>query len=536
MFTIQGLFRDVLCPSGCNPSFCLFSHVTLQDNSHPQSQTIPAKRPPPDQVSRPCPLPRQVPSSSSHPENAERPTKLKRVGSLQKPIAVPTASSSSTTGVPILTINAGQSRIPVSTRQNMLNMLYNNFIALYDAILPEGPSLAREHALRQEQEIYERTTKPTYTNTAKTSIASLRQREHPTSLTHPSVGTAGDLARRSESDALASARPTPSQLQPLLLTPSQLQPLLLTRGELQHWNYIVDIPAEWGPGGESPSADGQLFSCERCKTPYIVRPLDHEPTIARACEYHWGKPHYKPIEGKRTRIYACCSLPADDHADGCTRGPHVFYESDPAQLHARHPFTESQPMTLSTLEIAALDCEMVYTTGGFRIARVSVVNASGETVFDELIKMDDGVEVVDFNTRFSGIHPEEYATRAVLPLESVRRALGRLIGTDTILIGHALDNDLRVLRLVHQRVIDTAALFPHSRGPPYRRALRDLTKEHLTRHIQGDSRGHSSVEDSVATLDLVKWFILNKKKKPTLVPVSGGGGDGGPVAASKAKA
>ncbi len=51
-------------------------------------------------------------------------------------------------------------------------------------------------------------------------------------------------------------------------------------------------------------------------------------------------------------------------------------------------------MTSSTLDIAALDCEMVYTTGGFRIARVSVVNAGGETVFDELIKMDDGVEVV----------------------------------------------------------------------------------------------------------------------------------------------
>jgi RNA exonuclease 1 len=80
----------------------------------------------------------------------------------------------------------------------------------------------------------------------------------------------------------------------------------------------------------------------------------------------------------------------------------------------------------------------------------------------------------DLNTRFSGIHPEEYAARAVLPLESVQRALARLIDADTILIGHALDNDLRALRLVHRRVVDTAALFPHNRGPPYRRALRDL--------------------------------------------------------------
>jgi len=154
-------------------------------------------------------------------------------------------------------------------------------------------------------------------------------------------------------------------------------------------------------------------------------------------------------------------------------------------------------MTSSALDIAALDCEMIYSTGGFRVARVSVVDASGKEVLDELIKMDDGVEAVcvisllplllvrvyfwvvdlpprDLNTRFSGIRPEEYATRGVLPLESVRRALDRLIGADTILIGHALDNDLRALRLVHRRVVDTAALFPHTRGLPYRRALRDL--------------------------------------------------------------
>jgi len=153
-------------------------------------------------------------------------------------------------------------------------------------------------------------------------------------------------------------------------------------------------------------------------------------------------------------------------------------------------------MTSTALDIAALDCEMVYTTGGFRIARVSVVDASGECVFDEFIKMDDGVEVVcviphpkyisgithleglcfirDLNSRFSGIHSEQYAERAVLSLESAQRALAWLIGADTVLIGHALDNDLRALRLVHHRVVDTAALFPHSRGPPYRRALRDL--------------------------------------------------------------
>jgi hypothetical protein len=69
----------------------------------------------------------------------------------------------------------------------------------------------------------------------------------------------------------------------------------------------------------------------------------------------------------------------------------------------------------------------------------------------------------------------------------------------------------------------------------------DRTKEFLSRSIQqgGGSKGHSSVEDSVASLDLVKWFVVNKKTKPVIVTVaarargagkgggSGGGGSGG---------
>lgn len=44
--------------------------------------------------------------------------------------------------------------------------------------------------------------------------------------------------------------------------------------------------------------------------------------------------------------------------------------------------------------MAALDCEMIYTTGGFRVARVSIVDGSGKEVFDQLIRMDDGVHVM----------------------------------------------------------------------------------------------------------------------------------------------
>jgi len=37
---------------------------------------------------------------------------------------------------------------------------------------------------------------------------------------------------------------------------------------------------------------------------------------------------------------------------------------------------------------------MIYTTGGMRVARVSVVDGSGKEVYDELVRMDQGVEVM----------------------------------------------------------------------------------------------------------------------------------------------
>lgn len=118
--------------------------------------------------------------------------------------------------------------------------------------------------------------------------------------------------------------------------------------------------------------------------------------------------------GEKVRTYTCCSRPVAD-GGGCSHGPHVFYDTEPALLHSRHAFSFLQSPTAdqdgpstsiapssrgttrnvkAKLDVAALDCEMVYTTGGMRVARVSVIDGTGKEVFDELIKMDEGVEVV----------------------------------------------------------------------------------------------------------------------------------------------
>lgn len=61
-----------------------------------------------------------------------------------------------------------------------------------------------------------------------------------------------------------------------------------------------------------------------------------------------------------------------------------------------------------------------------------------------------------------------------MQLSSIREALDDLINSETIIIGHALENDLKTLRMIHHKCVDTVDIFPHRSGAPYRRALRDL--------------------------------------------------------------
>ena len=50
------------------------------------------------------------------------------------------------------------------TVQAMLKSLYDHFVVLYHKILPENPTIASEHSLRQEQEVYDKSNKFTYRN------------------------------------------------------------------------------------------------------------------------------------------------------------------------------------------------------------------------------------------------------------------------------------------------------------------------------------------------------------------------------------
>lgn len=70
-------------------------------------------------------------------------------------------------------------------------------------------------------------------------------------------------------------------------------------------------------------------------------------------------------------------------------------EKQISDLHRRHGFSPTCDEPKDTqLDIAAIDCEGIYTTQGLTVARVSIVDSNGTSVFDELVRPDTGVEVL----------------------------------------------------------------------------------------------------------------------------------------------
>ena len=76
----------------------------------------------------------------------------------------------------------------------------------------------------------------------------------------------------------------------------------------------------------------------------------------------------------------------------------------------------------------------------------------------------------------------------------------------------AIENDLNACRIVHPTVIDTVILYPPpGTRLPNRMSLKVLARRFLERDIQmGGDRGHDSLEDAVATGDLVRVRVARQ--------------------------
>lgn len=213
----------------------------------------------------------------------------------------------------------------------------------------------------------------------------------------------------------------------------------------------------------------------------------------------------------------------------------------------------------ASVPIFGIDCEMCETKNGrFQLARATVVDSPLTTVindatsdrstymdvlFDELVKPEEPIH--DYKTQYSGITKDIMDT-AKYDIQYVQDKLANIFdgisNDDTVsvastknkrkddtlersitssssssptivklqpafIVGHSIDNDLKSLRIIHTRIIDTSLVFPHPSGLPRRYSLRQLALLHLGRVIQDQATGHDSTEDAMTTLHLAHTLI-----------------------------
>ncbi|XP_041362423.1 RNA exonuclease 5-like isoform X2 [Gigantopelta aegis] len=155
----------------------------------------------------------------------------------------------------------------------------------------------------------------------------------------------------------------------------------------------------------------------------------------------------------------------------------------------------------------AIDCEMCLTTARRNeLARVSVVNEKLKLVYESYVKPYN--KIINYLTRYSGM------TKTILDpitvrLEDVQRDLQRLLPSDAIWCGQSLCSDLIALQMFHPYVIDTSVIYNLTGYRWKKTGLKRLTELFLDRKIQESKQGHSSVEDSQATMELVLLKLKN---------------------------
>lgn len=260
----------------------------------------------------------------------------------------------------------------------------------------------------------------------------------------------------------------------------------------------------------SKKRNGNKYICMNCKSEFEVDKRGMPTVTLSKCIYHSGK--LKFDRSKNEKFWLCCYQ--RQHESGCESS--IYHIPDKLDDDALENFVVTNNIKSNGKpeepNFYALDCEMVSTTVGIEIVRVTVINHEGEVVYESKVKPRN--PILDYKSKYSGI-TEECLKHCKKKLCDVQHDLLKLFDKNSILIGHSLDSDLKALKMIHYNVVDTSIIYPHKYGPPYKWGLKLLSEQYLQRIIQSEE-GHDSKEDALASLDLV-WKKLKedvKKFKP----------------------
>lgn len=174
-------------------------------------------------------------------------------------------------------------------------------------------------------------------------------------------------------------------------------------------------------------------------------------------------------------------------------------------------------------QVIAMDCEMCETAdpvSGLKdsraLCRISVVDVkTNEVLLDTLVK--PAWPVSDYRTWVNGIGAE-HLENVQFTLRHAQAFMMKLCSDETVMMGHALQNDLAAIRMSHHACVDSAFLFPVKDSPNSSISLKDLTKSVLKTDMP---KTHDSVNDSRMSMECLKiWLEKDGKVEPIVRPSS----------------
>ncbi|KAI1820109.1 ribonuclease H-like domain-containing protein [Xylaria intraflava] len=169
-----------------------------------------------------------------------------------------------------------------------------------------------------------------------------------------------------------------------------------------------------------------------------------------------------------------------------------------------------------------IDCEMVELADRVSdLVRISVVDfMTGNIVLDSLVQ-PVGV-VKQWRTRVSGVDAAMLRAAKADPNTTVlqgwpaaREKIFTLADENTIFIGHALSNDLKILRITTERVVDSLMLTAQAAfGRSIKRfprmwSLKSACKGLMNIDVQKRRSAHDPREDALAARELVLWCLTH---------------------------
>ena len=183
-----------------------------------------------------------------------------------------------------------------------------------------------------------------------------------------------------------------------------------------------------------------------------------------------------------------------------------------AGISSPHHWIESRPYgqwCKGNPASIAIDCEMCETkdpvtgtTDPKSLCRLSVVNADNpsEVLLDTLVKPEWPVS--NYRTWVNGITATDLEN-VQFTLRHAQMFMQSLCSDQTVVVGHAVHNDLLALRMKHHSNVDTAMLFVSNDEDGSTPSLKNLAINVLKRQMP---EVHDSVNDARVALDCAEYY------------------------------